>query len=376
VTPQRSLDKLRLATDTETLDIVARQRMLNQRVMVEAQARGAGLDVEYEGTLAVLREVAAALLNGGPAPLTLGAAREMVTLAVPPNGRIQAGVGDQCRLLYDLERAIQRLLGFTAGHPDYLMPLREVLSIGARVHLAADDVTREFGLHFQGLQERLEEHERRVTDKMHEMVDEALSLSEASRQASDNIQSVADMGDQMSASIREISKSAAEAAGLSDRAGEVTATANRCMAQLKQSTADIGGILKLITRIASQTNLLALNATIEAARAGAAGKGFAVVAHEVKELAHQTSRACEDIAARIDATGHNLTETGAAIGQIGDVIVRVRESSSCIASAVEQQVATTSEMARNIANAAGASNRIAETISGLAKSSDEVFAAR
>jgi methyl-accepting chemotaxis protein len=368
--------KARPATDTETLDIVARQRMLNQRVMVEAQARGAGLEVEYEGTLAVLREVGAALLNGGPAPLTLGAAREMVTLAVPPNARIQAGVAEQCRLLYDLERAIQRLFGFTAGHPDYLMPLEDVLSIGGRVHRAADEVTREFALHFQGVQERLEEQERRMTGKMHEMVEEALSLSEASRQASDNIQSVASMSDQMSASIREISKSAAEAAGLSDRAAEVTATANRCMAQLNQSTADIGGILKLITRIASQTNLLALNATIEAARAGTAGKGFAVVAHEVKELAHQTSRACEDIGARIDATGHNLSETGAAIGQIGDVIVRVRESSSCIASAVEQQVATTSEMARNIANAAGASNRITDTISGLAKSSEEVFAAR
>jgi methyl-accepting chemotaxis protein len=373
VQPHRSP---RLASDTETLDIVARQRMLNQRAMVEALARGAGLDVECEGTLAVLREVAAALLNGGPAPLTLGEAREMVTLAAPPGASIQAGLADQCRLLSDLERAIRRLLGFTADQPHYLLALKEVLNIGAGVHRTADGVTREFAVHFQGVQERLEEQERRLTAKMREMVDEALSLSEASRQASENIRSVAAMGDQMSASIREISKNASAAAGLSDRAAEVTATANRCMTQLNQSTADIGGILKLITRIASQTNLLALNATIEAARAGAAGQGFAVVAHEVKELAHQTSRACDDIAAKIDATEHNLTGTGAAIGQIGDVIVRVRESSSCIASAVEQQVATTSEMARNIANASAASNRITDTISGLAKSSDEVFAAR
>src|SRR5579863_2870080 len=118
--------------------------MLNQRAMVEALARGAGLDVECEGTLAVLREVAAALLNGGPAPLTLGEAREMVTLAAPPGASIQAGLADQCRLLSDLERAIRRLLGFTADQPHYLLALKEVLNIGAGVHRAADGVTREF----------------------------------------------------------------------------------------------------------------------------------------------------------------------------------------------------------------------------------------
>ncbi len=378
--PYRSLpstaviDCPRPATDTETLDIAARQRMLNQRAMVEVQARGAGLGTEYEGTLMVLRDVAAALLNGGPAPLTLGAEHEMVTLPVPPNAGIQASIGDQCRLLYDLERAIQHLLGFKVDQPEYLVALEQMLSTGARVHRAADDATREFALHFQGIQERLAEQERRITKKMRGMVDDALSLLEASRQVSDNIQSVAAMSEEMSASIREISKNSAAAAGLSDRAAEVTASANRCIGQLNQSTADIAGILKLITRIASQTNLLALNANIEAARAGAAGRGFAVVADEVKELARQTSQACDDIGARIHAAEHSLSETDAAFAQIADVIAQVRDSSSCIASAVEQQVATTSEMARNIASAANASNRITDTISGLAKSSDEIFA--
>jgi methyl-accepting chemotaxis protein len=373
-----AVDRPRPASDTETLDIVARQRMLNQRAMVEAQARGAGLVLESEDTLAVLREVAAALLNGGPAPLTLGAKREMVTLSVPPSAGIQASLADQCRVLYDLERAIQRLLRFTLdqkdAQPDYRLALVEVLKAGAGVHQAADYATRQFSQHFQAMQEQVAQQERRTAARMREMVDNALSLSTASRQVSDNIQSVASMSEQMSASIREISKNSAAAAELSDRATEVTASANRCMGQLNQSTSDIGSILKLITRIASQTNLLSLNATIEAARAGEAGKGFAVVANEVKELAQQTSKACQDIGAKIGATERNLTETGAAIGQIAGVISSVRDSSACIASAVEQQVATTSEMAKNIAEAATASSRITGTISDLAKSSGEVFA--
>ena len=199
---------------------------------------------------------------------------------------------------------------------------------------------------------------------------------QGSNEASLNVETAASAATELTASIKEISRQLTQAQGVVQSAVAGAGATNNDIAALARVAQKIGDVVKLIQDIAGQTNLLALNATIEAARAGTAGKGFAVVAHEVKELAHQTSRACEDIGARIDATGHNLSETGAAIGQIGDVIVRVRESSSCIASAVEQQVATTSEMARNIANAAGASNRITDTISGLAKSSEEVFAAR
>jgi methyl-accepting chemotaxis protein len=80
---------------------------------------------------------------------------------------------------------------------------------------------------------------------------------------------------------------------------EVTARADRLIADLVQAAERIGSVTRLSGEIAEHTNLLALNATIEAARAGAAGRGFAVVASEVKSLAGQTARATEDVAEHV-----------------------------------------------------------------------------
>jgi methyl-accepting chemotaxis protein len=71
------------------------------------------------------------------------------------------------------------------------------------------------------------------------------------------------------------------------------------VANLGVASQKIGGVVKLISRIAAQTNLLALNATIASTRSGEAGKGFAVVASEVKSLARQTSQAAGDISREI-----------------------------------------------------------------------------
>jgi methyl-accepting chemotaxis protein len=142
---------------------------------------------------------------------------------------------------------------------------------------------------------------------------------------------------------------------------------NTTVAKLGESSAEIGNVVKVITSIAQQTNLLALNATIEAARAGEAGKGFAVVANEVKELAKQTAKATEDISRKIEAIQTDTKGAVEAIGKIGQIINQINDLQNTIASAVEEQTATTGEIGRNVVEAAKGSNEIAHNITGVAQ---------
>jgi methyl-accepting chemotaxis protein len=191
-------------------------------------------------------------------------------------------------------------------------------------------------------------------------------VSAASEQVSKNLSVVATSAEEMLASIREIAKSANEAAKMARNAVGVADTTNQTVQKLGDSSAEIGNVIKVITSIAEQTNLLALNATIEAARAGDAGKGFAVVANEVKELAKETAKATEDISRKIEAIQHDTTGAVAAIGQIGAIITQIDDISNTIASAVEEQSATTNEIGRNITEAARGSAEIARNIAGVA----------
>lgn len=196
-------------------------------------------------------------------------------------------------------------------------------------------------------------------------------VSSAAGQVSENVAVVAAGTGEMTASIQEISHGAQDAVSVADDAAQRAQATNDTVAKLGESSAEIGNVIKVITSIAEQTNLLALNATIEAARAGEAGKGFAVVAHEVKELASATAAATADISDRISAIQGDAAESVRAIGEITDIIGRVGETQASIASAVEQQTATTNEIGRNVAEAADNSTEIARNISGVAQSAED-----
>ncbi len=196
---------------------------------------------------------------------------------------------------------------------------------------------------------------------------QASVVSAASEEVNRNVQSVATAAEEMTASIREIAKNANEAARVATQAVKVAETTNSTVGKLGESSAEIGKVIKVITSIAQQTNLLALNATIEAARAGEAGKGFAVVANEVKELAKETAKATEDISQKIEAIQADTRGAVAAIGQIGTIINQINDIQNTIASAVEEQTATTNEISRNVGEAAKGSGEIAENITGVAR---------
>ncbi|WP_435746881.1 methyl-accepting chemotaxis protein, partial [Nocardioides sp. SYSU DS0663] len=145
---------------------------------------------------------------------------------------------------------------------------------------------------------------------------------------------------------------------------------NETVAKLGTSSQEIGNVVKVITSIAEQTNLLALNATIEAARAGEAGKGFAVVANEVKELAQETARATEDIARRVEAIQGDTGGAVEAIGEIASIITSINDYQLTIASAVEEQTATTNEMSRNVAEASTGTGEIAANVAGVSAAAE------
>ncbi len=201
--------------------------------------------------------------------------------------------------------------------------------------------------------------------------DRAASASGASVQVSASIQTVASAAEQMTASIREIAQNATEAASVATGAVGVASSAQGTVANLGESSAEIGQVIKVITSIAQQTNLLALNATIEAARAGDAGKGFAVVANEVKELAKETARATEDIGQKIEAIQGDTQGAVTAISEISEVIGRINDISTTIASAVEEQTATTNEIARSVTEAAAGANGIASDVTQVASAADD-----
>ncbi|MDQ8184784.1 PAS domain-containing protein [Pelagicoccus sp. SDUM812002] len=186
--------------------------------------------------------------------------------------------------------------------------------------------------------------------------------SSASEQVATNISMVATAAEEMSASVQEIAKNAAEAAQVGASAVSVAASTNETVSKLGASSVEIGEVIKVITSIAEQTNLLALNATIEAARAGEAGKGFAVVANEVKELAKQTAAATEDISSKIEAIQTDASGAVSAIGNISEIIRRINDIQNEIASAVDEQSATTNEIARNVSEASKGSSEISENI--------------
>jgi methyl-accepting chemotaxis protein len=234
-----------------------------------------------------------------------------------------------------------------------------------------------------------------LRDTVHQMTDTAAALATASEQATESslhiasaaeetsaqaatvssattgiaasIGGVVTAADQMTAAIEEISSNASKASSVSQTAVQTANDTTGVISRLSASSAEISEVVGLISAIAEQTNLLALNATIEAARAGEAGKGFAVVAAEVKELAAQTRHATEGIGQRVDAIQSDSTAAASAVGQVAVVIADINDYQAMIASAVEEQSATTTEMRHALAGADSGVTTIAGNVAGVAE---------
>ncbi|MCR4377965.1 MAG: methyl-accepting chemotaxis protein [Rhodospirillales bacterium] len=200
---------------------------------------------------------------------------------------------------------------------------------------------------------------------------QAAAVAAASEEASTNVQTVASASEELSSSIAEITRQVTQSTAIANTAVAEVNSANDKVQGLADAARKIGEVVAIITDIADQTNLLALNATIEAARAGEAGKGFAVVASEVKNLANQTAKATEEIAAQIGGIQGATQDAVHAIESIGGIISRMNEIAAAIASAVEEQSAATQEIARNVEQAAAGTTEVSSNITGVNQAADE-----
>lgn len=205
-----------------------------------------------------------------------------------------------------------------------------------------------------------------------EMNSGMVSITSSMEDASHNLDLVVVSAEEMSATINEIAKNAENARTITGKAVSHAGSAFDKVDELGMSASEIGKVTTAIMEISEQTNLLALNATIEAARAGEAGKGFAVVADEIKDLAKQASNATEEIKNRIKSIQMDTAETIGEIDQISQVINDVNEIITTIATAVEQQSATTREIAGNVSQASQRIKVVNKNISQSSMASSKI----
>ncbi len=277
--------------------------------------------------------------------------------------------------------------------------------LSVEIHLDTDDEVGELARSFEKMVNSLRELIGRLADSSSEVMKSSCEMQANSEQMASGAEEVASQAttvatasEEMSATSGDIAQNcllAAESAKRANDAADHGATvvessivvmkriadsvksSASTVVELGQKSDQIGAIVGTIQDIADQTNLLALNAAIEAARAGEQGRGFAVVADEVRALAERTTKATKEISEMIIVIQKNTqtavaameegvaevqngtdeaARSGEALRKIQDEINAVNLQVQQIATAAEEQTATTSEISGNMHQITGVVN--------------------
>lgn len=162
------------------------------------------------------------------------------------------------------------------------------------------------------------------------------------------------------------------------RITEIVHEAVEQMDSLEKESQEISKLVQIIHEIANQTNLLALNAAIEAARAGEHGRGFSVVADEVRKLSEQVAASVEEITGFVDNIQQDTKKVTASLTEgekqssIGmDSISKTSETFDQISTALESVVFNIQEVNGTIINLSYTNEEMGTSVSEIASISEE-----
>ena len=260
--------------------------------------------------------------------------------------------------------------------------IQQVTSISDRLLDAASGVSNTAGIQ--------QTSSSQMTVSINHVADQAQGASDRSHEA----------GEQATQGLAVIANTVADIHAISAAVSE----AAKELHNLENQNRTIASVINVISDVAAQTNLLALNAAIEAARAGEMGRGFAVVADEVRNLAARTASATQEISGIINNVQNlsasavhlmqeavlkveaGVSSAGEASQKMNDICSVAGDSEALVqdishaireqgqaTDVIAQQVETVAQQANENSSSAASCQKLANELTGIAHSMDDVL---
>ena len=324
---------------------------------------------------------------------------------VSPSGKIKH-ISERASPIYDFDGKLLGVISFWTDLTEIHVQKQRIEdnnAVIARTASKATDVSNRIAAASNELSSQIEqsnrgaqEQNKRVHETSAAMVEMNATIFEVAKNAATSAQSAVLAAEKARQGAKLVEEVAAAVRSVREEAMMLTEN----MRGLGEQAQGIGTIVGVISDIADQTNLLALNAAIEAARAGDAGRGFAVVADEVRKLAEKTISATREVGQVIagiqQGTISAVTRVGNAVALVGQasemagrsgsalvgivtVVEAVGDQVRSIATAAEQQSATSEEINRAVTSisaiaveTAQGMHQSAKAVSGLSRQAQEL----